>query len=278
MAAISSSAGPPAPSTASRCDPVVKHCGSANSSIAIACSQDMSAAPRSSGFIIVVTWTGSCSMRSHHARAAAAKLVVGVHRVGQAQLGGVGSRELRPAREELERALVAQATGEQPARADLRQQTDPAERGHKSCSLGDEDQVAGERKREAHPGRCAVDRRHEGLVGARDQPRDAAELHPDPAPQLGCAAPAGEHRPRAVAHQSQVAARGEGRVGAGQHDRAERLVRRQLGEHVAQPHRELRAQWVEPVGSFSVTVAHAPSRATSTSSAPPARASSTTSE
>ena len=57
-------------STASRCAAVVKHCGSANSSIAMACSQVMSAAPRSSGFIIAVTCRGSSSIRSHHSSAA----------------------------------------------------------------------------------------------------------------------------------------------------------------------------------------------------------------
>ena len=174
---------------------------------------------------------------------------VGMKLVDQAELVGFGAGQVTPAGKQRERALVAQAAGEQPAVAHLRQQADTPEGGDDARALGDEDQVTGQREGQTHACRRTVYGRDERLVGAGDQAGDGAELQADPAPRLGRAARAVVHHGVGLlGHHAQVPAGREGRVAPGEHDRADRAVGGQLGQSVMQLKREITAERVQTLG------------------------------
>ena len=111
-----------------------------------------------------------------------------VHGVGQPDRVRLPTGEDPALGEQLEGALVAEPACQQPARADLGHQADLSECGDDPRAFRGQDQVAGKRERQAHARGGAVHGGDERLVGAGDQAGDAAELHPDPAPDGGRAA------------------------------------------------------------------------------------------
>src|SRR4051795_4033244 len=84
-----------------------------------------------------------------------------------------------------ERALVTEATGERPAGADLGDQAEAAECGYDHCTLAGDDEVAGQRPRQAYTGRGAVERGDEDRVRPGDEPGDPTELTANPPPHVG---------------------------------------------------------------------------------------------
>ena len=227
--------------------PVVKQFGSANSSIVIVVSQVASAAWRRSGLAMAMACGGIAAIRSHHA-------IGGLHQVlgcddflHQPDVEGATGRQWSPARKERERTLIAQPPGQRPRRADLRHQSEPAERGHDQRLLRRQDHVAGQRPGQSDSGRWPVDRRDERGVAAGDEPCDAAEFVPDPTPDVGRALGVAEML-LGRKHHLQVTACAETAARAGQYHSADGWIRRKFGQRLLRLPHQRRAQHVQALG------------------------------